>query len=254
MLLLPWQRLEWSSWGKDVSFYILPILIITCRKLFLSSPFSGRSHLTYPSLPAQPIYNYMRRFAQFLRTMSRIFASGSVMSHSIFRPVTRASEHMVLARCHNNGSTKECHSPPRMLPIPWARWRKYGLLYIGPIPLSARQRPAWCRQCRTSESVIRNESRRRRWRVYIKLLKYKTTFAGVLLFRKAIGFTAVSIISIVMSRNVRFSNDTQYKFSKSSLQKPVGWITSLQKAVGWIYVFKQRTFEWLTNWGVMNLQ
>ena len=78
-------------------------------------------------------------------------------------------------------------------------------------------------------------------------LKCKTTVAGVLLSEKAIGFPAVSIISFVMSRNFRFSTGTYYKFSKTSLQKAAGWITSMQKAVASTNFLKHRTLMWLSK-------
>jgi len=44
--------------------------------------------------------------------------------------------------------------------IPWPGWRKGGLLYICPIPLSPRPRRAWCRYYYSSGSLIQNEFKR----------------------------------------------------------------------------------------------
>ena len=62
----------------------------------------------------------------FLRTMSRILSSGSVcraMSDMLLRPVMNSSEPTVLKPCHSKGSTNEGHSPSKIMPIPWPRFR-----------------------------------------------------------------------------------------------------------------------------------
>ena len=93
------------------------------------------------------------------------------MSVNMFRPAASASEPTILAPCQSNGRTNERHRPTRILPIPWPRWRKVGLLYIWPIPLSPWPRPTWCGEYRTNGSIIRYERRRRLWRVFIQLLE-----------------------------------------------------------------------------------
>jgi len=67
------------------------------------------------------------------------------MSLSILSPVIKDSEPTALAHCHSKERTNERHSLPKKQPIPWPQSTKRGLVYIGPMPLSPRTRPAWWR-------------------------------------------------------------------------------------------------------------
>ena len=240
--------------GKYVPFYIL-LLLLSSRRLF--PPFSGRSPLTFASLSAQPPYYPMRPFAHVSTYDDTKFCVRIRHVH-IFRPVASASEPTVLATCHSNGRTNERQTPPRILPIPWPRWRKDGLLYIVPIPLSANHALFNVDSTVQRGSIIRNERGRRRRRVYIQLLKKAPEMKNDLR----------SCLPILEANRFPSSIDYQYRnvsecslFERYLLQVFKDLIAEGYGVNNFIAECrrgnicpKRRTFEWLTNWGVIKSQ
>ena len=80
----------------------------------------------------------------FLRKVSRICTLGSVFRAMsvMFRPVTSASEAIRLAPTNSQGRTNERHSPPKNSRFHERVQVTGGILYLEPITLSPRQRPA----------------------------------------------------------------------------------------------------------------
>ena len=118
-----------ESVRKDVSFIF--IIFFFFFFVTLEDCFLPLTLLSFRPCPLSLFRTLCAESRTFLRTTSRNFASGSVLSVIMFCPEASASEPTVLATCRRKGLTNESHRPLRILPIPWPSWMKVGLLYIG---------------------------------------------------------------------------------------------------------------------------